>query len=153
MWWGSRTSSPSTPRTRRQHPRTMSGGSGGSGGTPVSLWVPGNLSVVRRGRPRGRMHAGASPAGPPPAPPAPPDRIRARRLVPSSARVADMTVMPPTWTLLVPTLGERRRLFERLMTTLVPQTDHHHGRVRVIGYLNNGRPSLPAIRQAMLTAA
>lgn len=58
--------------------------------------------------------------------------------------------MPPTWTILVPTLGERRALFERLMEGLLPQTDRHEGRVRVVGWHNNGSPSLPKIRQMMV---
>jgi hypothetical protein len=62
-----------------------------------------------------------------------------------------MTAMPPTWTILVPTLGERRALFERLMTGLLPQLDPHEGRVRVVGWFNNGKPSLPEIRQRLVT--
>ena len=58
--------------------------------------------------------------------------------------------MPPTWTILVPTLGERRALFERLMEGLLPQTDRHDGAVRVVGWHNNGSPSLPKIRQTMV---
>ena len=58
--------------------------------------------------------------------------------------------MPPTWTILVPTLGERRALFQRLMECLLPQTDRHDGRVQVVGWHNNGSPSLPKIRQTMV---
>lgn len=58
--------------------------------------------------------------------------------------------MPPTWTILVPTLGERRPLFERLMAGLLPQLDPYAGRVRVVGWFNNGSPSLPKIRQTMV---
>lgn len=61
--------------------------------------------------------------------------------------------MPPTWTILVPTLGERRALFERLMAGLLPQLDPYAGRVRVVGWFNNGSPSLPKIRQMMITGA
>lgn len=61
--------------------------------------------------------------------------------------------MPPTWTILVPTLGERRPLFERLMTGLLPQLDPFAGRVRVVGWHNNGSPSLPKIRQRMIERA
>lgn len=61
--------------------------------------------------------------------------------------------MPPTWTILVPTLGERRPLFERLMTGLLPQLDPFGGRVRVEGWFNNGSPSLPRIRQTMIERA
>lgn len=60
-----------------------------------------------------------------------------------------MTVAP-TWSILIPTLGERRAQFERLMGALLPQIDRHPGRVRVIGWFNNGEPSLPEIRQRMV---
>ena len=64
-----------------------------------------------------------------------------------------MTAMPPTWTVLVPTLGERRPLFERLMAGLLPQLDPYAGRARVVGWFNNGSPSLPKIRQTMVEKA
>lgn len=67
-----------------------------------------------------------------------------------SGRLGHVTVMPPTWTILIPTLGERRALFERLMAGLLPQVDAYAGRVRVVGWFNNGSPSLPKIRQTML---
>lgn len=56
----------------------------------------------------------------------------------------------PTWSILVPTLGERRPLFEKLMAGLLPQLDPYAGRVRVVGWHNDGSPSLPKIRQAMV---
>lgn len=56
----------------------------------------------------------------------------------------------PTWTILVPSLGERRHLFERLMAGLLPQLDAFTGKVRVVGWFNNGSPSLPKIRQTMV---
>jgi hypothetical protein len=59
----------------------------------------------------------------------------------------------PTWSILVPTLGERRPLFERLMAGLLPQLDKHEGRVRVVAWHNDGSPSLPKIRQAMVLGA
>lgn len=59
----------------------------------------------------------------------------------------------PVWTVLVPTLGERRPLFKRLMAGLMPQVDQHGGAVRVAGWYNNGAPSLPKIRQSMVEAA
>lgn len=59
----------------------------------------------------------------------------------------------PTWTILVPTLGERRPLFERLMSGLLPQLDPHEGRVNVVAWWNNGHPSLPEVRQAMVDGA
>jgi len=61
-----------------------------------------------------------------------------------------MTAVPPTWAILIPTLGERRALFERLIRLLLPQTEPYAGRVRVIGGYNNGKPGLPAVRQAMV---
>lgn len=64
-----------------------------------------------------------------------------------------MTAMPPTWAILVPTLGERRALFERLMGVLLPQLDPYGGQVRVIGWLSNGRPALPEIRQRLVLGA
>ena len=64
-----------------------------------------------------------------------------------------MTAVPPTWAILVPTLGERRPLFERLMTGLLPQLDPYGGAVRVIGWFNNGSPPLPKIRQRMVETA
>jgi hypothetical protein len=57
----------------------------------------------------------------------------------------------PTWSILVPTLGERRPLFERLLSGLLPQTLEHGGRVKVIGWHNDGSPSLPKIRQTMVS--
>jgi hypothetical protein len=59
----------------------------------------------------------------------------------------------PSWTILVPTLGERRPLFERLMAGLLPQLDPYAGRVRVVGWHNDGRPPLPKIRQTMVETA
>ncbi|HEU4751981.1 MAG TPA: glycosyltransferase family A protein [Armatimonadota bacterium] len=61
--------------------------------------------------------------------------------------------MPPTWDILVPTLGERRGLFKRLMAGLLPQLDPHAGRVRVVGWHNDGSPALPKIRQTMIEAS
>jgi hypothetical protein len=68
---------------------------------------------------------------------------------PSFRYGGDMTAAP-TWTILVPTLGERRPLFERLMAGLLPQLHPYEGRVRVVGWFNNGKPSLPEIRQRMV---
>ena len=59
----------------------------------------------------------------------------------------------PTLTIMVPTIGERRPLFERLMGVLLPQLDAHAGRVRVLSWWNNGKPPLTTIRQEMLQAA
>lgn len=59
----------------------------------------------------------------------------------------------PTWSILVPTLGERRPLFERLMAQLLPQAEPYGGQVQVVGWFNNGKPSLPKIRQTMIQRA
>lgn len=56
----------------------------------------------------------------------------------------------PTWTILIPTLGERRALFERLLTGLLPQVDQYAGRIRVHGWFNNGKPGLAEIRDRMM---
>lgn len=64
-----------------------------------------------------------------------------------------MTAMTPTWDILVPTLGERRALFERLMANLLPQTEPYNGAVRVRGWFNNGSPGLPTIRQMMVKSS
>lgn len=69
-----------------------------------------------------------------------------------SGRVEHMTAAP-LWSILIPTLGERRTLFERLTSLLLPQLDPHAGRVRVVGWFNNGSPSLPEIRQRMVQGA
>ena len=61
-----------------------------------------------------------------------------------------MPSVSPTWSILVPTLGERRPLFDRLMAGLLPQLDPYGGNVRVVGWHNNGAPSLPRIRQSMV---
>lgn len=59
----------------------------------------------------------------------------------------------PTWTILVPTLGQRGPLFRRLLDVLLPQLDEHDGRVRVLGWWNNGSPSIGEIRDGLLAAA
>lgn len=59
----------------------------------------------------------------------------------------------PSWAILVPTLGQRRTEFRRLMTGLLPQLAAHDGAVRVLGYWNNGERPLPHIRQALVDAA
>lgn len=61
-----------------------------------------------------------------------------------------MTSGHPMWDILIPTLGERRALFDRLMGVLMPQVDAAGGRVRVVGWFNNGEPTLADIRQRMI---
>lgn len=60
-----------------------------------------------------------------------------------------MTVQP-TWTILIPTIGQRAETFARLLDRLLPQLDEHEGRVRVRAYWNNGEPSLGEIRDSLL---
>lgn len=60
---------------------------------------------------------------------------------------------PPTWTILIPTIGQRAELFTRLLDVLLPQLDQHGGAVRVLAYWNNGERGLPSIRQALVAAA
>lgn len=64
-----------------------------------------------------------------------------------------MSAAAPTWTILVPTLGQREDLFLRLMGVLLPQLDEHEGRVRVLAWRNNGKPSISEIRDALLASA
>jgi hypothetical protein len=59
----------------------------------------------------------------------------------------------PSWSILIPTLGERRPLFERLLAGLLPQLGQYGGRVRVVAWHNDGSPSLPKIRQRMVETA
>lgn len=61
-----------------------------------------------------------------------------------------MTAMAPTWSILVPTLGERRPLFERLMRGLLYQLDPYEGRVQVVAWYNDGSPPLPEIRHRLV---
>lgn len=77
----------------------------------------------------------------------------AYRFARAPGSLVDMTVAAPTWTILVPTLGERRALFMRLMDVLLPQLDHCDPSVHVSGWFNNGKPSLPTIRQTMISRA
>lgn len=60
--------------------------------------------------------------------------------------------MTPTWTILIPTLGERGRSFTALIDRLMPQVDAFVGRVKVLAFWNNGQPGLPEIRQRLMEA-
>ena len=59
----------------------------------------------------------------------------------------------PTWTILIPTIGQREPLFLRLLDRLLPQLDEHEGRVRVVAWLNAGDPRLAEIRDRMIAEA
>lgn len=63
-----------------------------------------------------------------------------------------MAVVSPTWTILVPTLGQRRELLRQMLDGLMPQVDAHPG-VDVLAYWDNGEASLAEKKQALLEAA
>lgn len=58
----------------------------------------------------------------------------------------------PTWTILIPTLGQRAEKLRGLLDVLLPQLEPFGKRVRVLALWNNGEHSLPAIRQALVSA-
>lgn len=55
-----------------------------------------------------------------------------------------------TWSILIPTIGQREPLFLRLMDALMPQVDQHAGQVNVIAWRNAGNPPLGQLRDEML---
>jgi len=59
----------------------------------------------------------------------------------------------PTWTILIPTIGQREALFRRLLDRLLPQLDPYGGRVRVLSWWNNGEVRLWYIRDNLMAAA
>ncbi|WFE45311.1 glycosyltransferase family 2 protein [Verrucosispora sp. WMMD1129] len=59
----------------------------------------------------------------------------------------------PSWSILIPTIGQRADLFARLLDVLLPQLDAHAGRVRVLAWWNNGTPRLTDIRQTLMRDA
>lgn len=60
--------------------------------------------------------------------------------------------MRPTWTILIPTLGQRADQFRALLDRLLPQTEPYAGRVRILAAFNNGTPPLPELRQRLVEA-
>lgn len=58
-----------------------------------------------------------------------------------------------SWSILIPTLGQRSELFKRLITVLLPQTEQYNGAVKVVAWYNHGRPSLADIRQRLVQTA
>lgn len=58
----------------------------------------------------------------------------------------------PTWTILIPTIGQRAASLRALLGRLLPQTEPYAGRVRVLAAFNNGSPALPEIRQRLVEA-
>lgn len=61
-----------------------------------------------------------------------------------------MTVL---WTILVPTIGQRRDYLCQMLDGLLPQVDSQGGRVNVLSYWDNGEVSIAAKKQALLEAA
>lgn len=73
------------------------------------------------------------------------------RLEDDAAKVADLhSGTRPLWTILIPTLGQRRELLSRLLAGLLPQVDSAAGAVRILAYWNNGESPLPEIRQRLV---
>lgn len=58
----------------------------------------------------------------------------------------------PTWTILIPTIGQRAASFRALLDRLLSQTEPYAGRVRILAGFNNGSPPLPELRQRMVEA-
>lgn len=56
----------------------------------------------------------------------------------------------PTWAILIPTIGQRAPLFRRLLDVLLPQLGPD---VEVIGWFNEGAPTLGEIRDGLLAEA
>lgn len=59
--------------------------------------------------------------------------------------------MTPTWTILVPTLGQRHELLCQMLDGLLPQVDAHPG-VKVLAYWDNGQVDIATKKQALLDA-
>lgn len=58
-----------------------------------------------------------------------------------------------TWTILVPTLGQRAEYLCQMLDGLLPQVEVARGRVKVLAYWDNGEVSIAAKKQALLMAA
>jgi len=59
----------------------------------------------------------------------------------------------PTWTILIPTLGQRSAQLKRLLDVLLPQLEPFGDRARVVGLWNNGEVPLTHIRQTLVVTA
>jgi hypothetical protein len=57
------------------------------------------------------------------------------------------------WTVLVPTIGQRRDYLCQMLDGLLPQVDAQGGKVNVLCYWDNGEVSIAAKKQALLEAA
>lgn len=60
--------------------------------------------------------------------------------------------MSPTWTILVPTLGQRSAQLKRLLDVLLPQLEPYGSRAQVVAFWNNGEYALTCIRQTLVMA-
>lgn len=58
----------------------------------------------------------------------------------------------PTWTVLIPTLGQRGDKLRRLLDVLLPQLEPYGKRARVLALWNNGEYPVSVIRQTLLRA-
>lgn len=58
-----------------------------------------------------------------------------------------------TWTILVPTLGQRGEMLCQMLDGLLPQVDQQDGRVKVLAYWDNGQAAIANKKQALLDAA
>lgn len=56
----------------------------------------------------------------------------------------------PTWTILVPTLGQRADKLKRLLDVLLPQLEPYGTRAQVMALWNNGEHALTRIRQTLV---
>lgn len=63
-----------------------------------------------------------------------------------------MAYVSPTWTILVPTLGQRYESLCQMLDGLLPQVDAQGGRVKILAYWDNGESSLANKKQALLDA-
>ncbi len=61
--------------------------------------------------------------------------------------------MTPVWTILIPTIGERRESLKRLLDRLLPQVEQACGAVTVEALWNNGERSIAEVRQDLVEHA
>lgn len=59
----------------------------------------------------------------------------------------------PLWTILIPTIGRRGRLFCNLMGSLLPQTEPYAGKVTVLALWNNGEQQIGVLRDWLMEEA
>ena len=59
-------------------------------------------------------------------------------------------VADPSWTILIPTLGQRRELLKRLLDHLLPQLEPYQHRFKVTALFNEGQWPMGVVRQKLL---